>query len=1278
MTFLNIAQNFNIDRFSFLYLDPGEIYFESFAVISHPNDHGQKILNNDKQRGHLRLCSKSFIYEPVKCNYPLCKVLFKNCEKIDKWQKNTTLFAKAEDENIMHIIANYTINIKENNKIGPYKFTKLARSCTLNSNEHSLMITTIMDSKLKRSNFEINWLDDPINEEIKLQMDACQILPLVIVPGRIILTSHKLYYQPLHNLSQVPDFKIRLSDITSIFKRRFKLRQIGVEIQCEQDVTSGSNPVQSFKHIYLSFSSQSKRESFHNILTSIDTVRAINTNAEESLREFTQAWMSGRMSNYDYLLKLNSLADRSFYDLTQYPVFPWVLSNYTSRSIDLTDPNIYRDLSKPMGALESNRLNRLKSRMNEMLSDLPDISVPHSSNDPTCANQILANIDKINPEKSLTLPRGAFLYGSHYSCPGFVLYYAIRSVPEHSISLLSGRFDRPDRIFDNIARTFSMCSGLSYKEQSVSIGDFKELTPQFYDCSLFEGEDEKKDTDSEFDSILRGNSQINRFDEQFLINYMKLDLGIKQDGQRVNDVVLPPWAYETDTQTQKDDRRFLPPHLNFVRIMRSALESEHVSRHLNDWIDLVFGYKQNGYQAFLADNLFHPLTYESNNTNISLNILNHCEPDNFWQAYGENEIHKRQSETQILEFGQTPKQIFLCAPHPQKQVVANVDRHGAALNLKSLQMSYVLNDNTGNRTILLLPNNQTSSRPLFRIDKFNKPVKFIMTENVVDEHKEKSVSYNDYDPEHTIANTAHQNCQIHCTLSVFGETLHTIISLSPSLFYFLEIYVDRVINQIILLDDLNSHAMIVQSEAKKKRAITCSVADFLMVEQYRPITTSQKNYKGPILSDNYLDYTEVIIGRGYSDGSFEVQETTLNASHHSRIFTQEMAHEPGSDITCMRLCHIPSHNDILSKIDKGSLLAINDLGDKAVYLITASSDYRIKFWLRTFRKDHAQHLTYKIVNEIDTERLPLAFDITFVPPPSAPNLERKQKIENIKGSSQNGNEDWGIFNNFSIKSDNGKLWDIGCIDKYCLLYRTGADTPYSEDYEYETGIFGCWDILVCNFAKLITDVKSHDKSTKILFSPILGDNNTLPVFNLSKHRRITRILLLSCLIGQSINILSVGGVNKIDVRRLVDNSTSIKDPEDEISIVRTVVVELYHTKDSDNSTLYLDVEDISIQKYRIVSHNVFTISSSDHLTNPASYEYNFNVLKAYKNLVFLGTHCGKILCINAFNPIQCHIFPVSKNSIMSLDVILNDHSRSLNLLIIDDRLSFYHTELRLI
>ena len=37
----------------------------------------------------------------------------------------------------------------------------------------------------------------------------------------------------------------------------------------------------------------------------------------------TQRWVRGEISNFQYLMSLNTLAGRSYNDLMQYPVFPW-------------------------------------------------------------------------------------------------------------------------------------------------------------------------------------------------------------------------------------------------------------------------------------------------------------------------------------------------------------------------------------------------------------------------------------------------------------------------------------------------------------------------------------------------------------------------------------------------------------------------------------------------------------------------------------------------------------------------------------------------------------------------------------------------------------------------------------------------------------------------------------------------------------------------------------------------------------------------------------------
>jgi factor associated with neutral sphingomyelinase activation len=57
-------------------------------------------------------------------------------------------------------------------------------------------------------------------------------------------------------------------------------------------------------------------------------------------------WQARLVSNYDYLMYLNLAAGRSFCDLTQWPIMPWVLNDYKSSKLDFADPSIFRDLSK--------------------------------------------------------------------------------------------------------------------------------------------------------------------------------------------------------------------------------------------------------------------------------------------------------------------------------------------------------------------------------------------------------------------------------------------------------------------------------------------------------------------------------------------------------------------------------------------------------------------------------------------------------------------------------------------------------------------------------------------------------------------------------------------------------------------------------------------------------------------------------------------------------------------------------------------------------------------
>ena len=73
-------------------------------------------------------------------------------------------------------------------------------------------------------------------------------------------------------------------------------------------------------------------------------------------------WVRREISNFDYLIQLNTIAGRTYNDLSQYPVFPWLLTDYTSAELDLSNPDVYRDLTKPIGALNEARAKEIKEK----------------------------------------------------------------------------------------------------------------------------------------------------------------------------------------------------------------------------------------------------------------------------------------------------------------------------------------------------------------------------------------------------------------------------------------------------------------------------------------------------------------------------------------------------------------------------------------------------------------------------------------------------------------------------------------------------------------------------------------------------------------------------------------------------------------------------------------------------------------------------------------------------------------------------------------------------
>ncbi|OHT14214.1 Beige/BEACH domain containing protein [Tritrichomonas foetus] len=298
-------------------------------------------------------------------------------------------------------------------------------------------------------------------------------------------------------------------------------------------------------------------------------IQAYPAQAEIARLDLTRKWVSREISTFEYLMWINELSGRSMNNLNAYPVFPWILSNYSCEKLDLNDTSIYRDLSKPVGALNPTRLAKLK-----LLKDsVPDIN---------------------------------YLYQSTYSSIFMVLHLLVRLEPFTSVHIKyqDDKFDVASRMFTSIADCFQRCCDNN--------ANFRELVPEFFFCP------------------------------DFLLNNDNFDLGILPDGTPVNHVVLPPWA-----KTPED----------FIHLHKQALESDYVSEHINQWIDLIFGCKQTGEEAEKADNTFDPRLYPNCWNNIT-------DPNDITVT-----------EDMLMKVGIIPQKIF-DSPHPTRNKRPEVNKSG--------------------------------------------------------------------------------------------------------------------------------------------------------------------------------------------------------------------------------------------------------------------------------------------------------------------------------------------------------------------------------------------------------------------------------------------------------------------------------------------------------------------------------------------------------------------------------------------------------------------------
>ena len=210
-----------------------------------------------------------------------------------------------------------------------------------------------------------------------------------------------------------------------------------------------------------------------------------NRQKDMSLKSIYENWSKWKMSSLKLLMLLNLYASRSFHDLNQYPVFPWIITEYGNNNISISDNKIIRPLDTPMGMLEISQeaQDRKKSYMETWTTEKEDEESEEESN--------------------------ADRYRSHYSTSLYTTYYLVRVFPFSYIRVeLQGKsFDDPNRLFNSMKSSFN--NSTSQKS------DLRELIPEFF-----------------------------YFPEMFYnSNNLNLGMILTKEGEKLcNDVTMPEWS----------------------------------------------------------------------------------------------------------------------------------------------------------------------------------------------------------------------------------------------------------------------------------------------------------------------------------------------------------------------------------------------------------------------------------------------------------------------------------------------------------------------------------------------------------------------------------------------------------------------------------------------------------------------------------------------------------------------------------------------------------------
>ena len=334
-------------------------------------------------KGRLKVCTHSLIFEPIDVRRPIVKFKFKYFQREPKIGTEVSFLKEHDVEKSFVVEVDRVVEMKANNENRPYKTIKcdvegdepspplhvftlvhtpvkeilseIRKFLKLSKDEKSVMMEIEARQKLE---FDISYLSD-YSERVQLEQECLvdRVSPLVNNPGCLQVTNKSVYFQParINNVQKDPVSRFSLKEIQKMYKRRYMLRQSGLELI----MNDGSS-------VFFAFKTTIERDVVFTKIQAQPELSHVEKCDPMFMQEMTRKWQAREIDNYTYIMHLNSVADRSVNDLTQYPVMPWVICDFKSKELNLKDPNVFRDLKKPIGALEPKRLKTFLQRYEQM------------------------------------------------------------------------------------------------------------------------------------------------------------------------------------------------------------------------------------------------------------------------------------------------------------------------------------------------------------------------------------------------------------------------------------------------------------------------------------------------------------------------------------------------------------------------------------------------------------------------------------------------------------------------------------------------------------------------------------------------------------------------------------------------------------------------------------------------------------------------------------------------------------------------------------------------